>query len=128
MSSAWPNFALRSLCAINAFLPGGVRRTKAERILVYRMGNLGDIVVALPAFHALRRRFPEAHFTLITSPTKRGAPGAQEVLAKDDTFDDMILYYEDESSKPDFLRGLRQRLATAHFDLAVLLPGIGRWL
>ncbi|MCF6285479.1 MAG: glycosyltransferase family 9 protein [Candidatus Hydrogenedentes bacterium] len=123
MSSPWPNFALRSLCAINALLPGGVRHAEAERILVYRMGNLGDIVVALPAFHALRRHFPGAKITLITSPTKRGAPSAQEVLAKDDTFDDMIVYYEDESSKSDFLRAMRQRLSAARFDLAVLLPG-----
>jgi len=122
MSTGWPNGCLRALAALNARMPGGVRRDAPERILVYRMGNLGDIVVALPAFHALRARFPEAHMTLVTSPTKRGAPGAVEVLAKDPTFDDMIVYYDDESARPDFLRGLRRRLASARLDLAVLLP------
>jgi heptosyltransferase III len=117
-----PNLVLRGLVAAIAVLPGGVRRPSPEKILVYRMGNLGDIVVSLPAVHALRRRFPDARFSLVTSPTKRGAPGAIEVLAKDDTFDELIVYYGDESSKPDFLRNLRRRLADARYDLAVLLP------
>lgn len=116
------NRLLRGLTGLNARLPGGVRNPNPHHILVYRLGNLGDIVVSLPAFHALRLRFPAAHMTLLTSPTKRGAPGAQEVLAKDKTFDAMITYYDDESSRPNFLRSLRQRLVAKPIDLAVLLP------
>jgi ADP-heptose:LPS heptosyltransferase len=108
-----------------ALLPGGVH-PKADQdprsILVYRMGNLGDIVVALPAFHALRARYPEARMMLVTSPTKRGAPGAVEVLAKDDTFNEMIVYYADEAADPAFLKSLRRRIANANVDCAILLP------
>lgn len=118
----WPNRVLSAFNGIIKWLPGGNRRTEPERILVYRMGNLGDIVVALPAFHALRTRYPQVHLMLVTSPTKRGAPGAAEVLAKDDTFDEMIVYYIDESSDPSFLRKLRRQIAAARIDLAILLP------
>lgn len=118
----WPNRVLRLLNGAIAWIPGGTRRAAPERILVYRMGNLGDIVVALPALHALRARYPKAHLILVTSPTKRGAPGAAEVLAKDGTFDEMIVYYIDESSNPAFLCRLRSRIAAARIDLAILLP------
>lgn len=122
---SWPNRALRLFTWIIAHLPGGVRATPTQdprSILVYRLGNLGDIVVALPAFHALRERYPKARMMLVTSPTKRGAPGAVEVLAKDDTFDEMIVYYEDESGSPAFLKNLRSRLIAAKVDCAILLP------
>ena len=118
----WPNRILSLLNSVIKRLPGGNRRNDPERILVYRMGNLGDIVVALPAFHALRARYPDAHLMLVTSPTKRGAPGAAEVLAKDHTFDEMIVYYIDESSDPSFLRKLRRQITAARIDLAILLP------
>jgi len=110
---------------IIAHLPGGVHPKPDQdprSILVYRMGNLGDIVVALPVFHALRDRYPKARMMLVTSPTKRGAPGAVEVLAKDDTFDEMIVYYEDEASSPAFLKKLRRQIIAAKVDCAILLP------
>ncbi len=119
------NRFLDFLAWVIAHLPGGVHPTPKHHprsILVYRMGNLGDIVVALPAFHALRDRYPKARMMLVTSPTKRGAPGATEVLAKDDTFNEMIVYYEDEASSPAFLKKLRRQVAAAKVDCAILLP------
>lgn len=123
---SWPNQCLRALTWVIAHLPGGTRRKRnffdPESILIYRMGNLGDIVVALPAFHALRARFPRARMLLVTSPTKRGAPGAVEVLAKDTTFDETIVYYEDEAASIAFLKRLRHQIIAAKVDCAILLP------
>src|SRR5580700_11390134 len=39
-----------------------------RRIVVYRIGNIGDILVTLPALNAIRKRFPGAHIALLTSP------------------------------------------------------------
>lgn len=119
------NRFLALFAGVIAHLPGGVHPRAGQNpksILVYRMGNLGDIVVALPAFHALRVRYPEARMMLVTSPTRRGAPGAVEVLAKDDTFNEMIVYYADEAADPAFLKSLRRRIAAAKVDCAILLP------
>ncbi len=119
------NRFLDVLTRVISHLPGGVHpkpKQHPRSILVYRMGNLGDIVVALPAFKALRDRYPKARMMLVTSPTKRGAPGAIEVLAKDDTFDEMIVYYEDEASSPAFLKKLRRQIIAARVDCAILLP------
>jgi ADP-heptose:LPS heptosyltransferase len=119
------NRFLDVLTWVISHLPGGVHPNPKQHprsILVYRMGNLGDIVVALPAFKALRDRYPKARMMLVTSPTKRGAPGAVEVLAKDDTFNEMIVYYEDEASSPAFLKKLRRQITAAKVDCAILLP------
>jgi ADP-heptose:LPS heptosyltransferase len=78
--------------------------------------------VALPAFHALRRLYPDARMTFLTSPTRRRAPGAREVLAHDATFDEVIVYYKDESGQPGFLLDLYRKIRVLDIDLAVELP------
>ncbi len=104
-----------------ARMPLGRRRANPQRILVIRLGNLGDIICTLPAFHALRRRYPDAHLSLLTSPTKRGAPGAEHVLKNDRTFDEQKIYYDDESGRPVFLLELLGWLLRGRYDTVVLL-------
>ena len=36
------------------------------RVLVVRFGSLGDVVLATPVLRAIRRRYPEAHLTVVT--------------------------------------------------------------
>jgi len=108
------------MTALATLLPGGRRVDVPCSLLVVRWGNIGDIVVTLPAFHALRRLYPHARLVLLTTPTQRGVPGARELLANDKTFDDMIVYYQDESRNPSFLLDLRRKLSALHIDLAVL--------
>ncbi len=51
------------------------------RILIYRLGSLGDTVVALPCFHLIARRFPQAdRRTLTNLPVAARAPAMSEVL------------------------------------------------
>jgi ADP-heptose:LPS heptosyltransferase len=57
-----------------------------RRLLVVRLDNLGDVILATPAIHALRQALPEARITLLASPV-----GAQ-VAALDDDIDDTIVY------------------------------------
>lgn len=37
-----------------------------SKILIYRIGQLGDTIVSLPALWAIRRHFPKAHLTLLS--------------------------------------------------------------
>lgn len=39
----------------------------SDRVLIYRLGSLGDTIVALPAFHLIRRAFPRAERRLLTA-------------------------------------------------------------
>jgi heptosyltransferase-3 len=55
---------------------------KANRVLIYRLGSLGDTLVALPALHLVARAFPEAERRLLTNfPVNVKAPPAAAILA-----------------------------------------------
>lgn len=52
-----------------------------ERVLIYRLGSLGDTVVALPCFHLIAHAFPNAERRLLTNvPVHSKAPAAYSVL------------------------------------------------
>jgi hypothetical protein len=40
-----------------------------DRICIFRIGSVGDTVVALPCFHAIRREYWSAHLALPTNLT-----------------------------------------------------------
>jgi lipopolysaccharide heptosyltransferase III len=57
------------------------RRT--DRVLVYRLGSLGDTVVALPCFHLIARAFPGAERRVLTNlPEGPKAPALATVLGE----------------------------------------------
>jgi ADP-heptose:LPS heptosyltransferase len=52
-----------------------------RRVLVYRLGSLGDTLIALPSFHLIARAFPSAERRLLTNlPVAAKAPAAAAVL------------------------------------------------
>jgi len=54
---------------------------KGKRVLIYRLGSLGDTVVALPSLHLVARAFPDAERRLLTNvPVDVKAPPAAAVL------------------------------------------------
>ena len=54
-----------------------------ERVLIYRLGSLGDTVVALPALHLVRRAFPAAERRMLTNfPVSVKAPAAAAILGE----------------------------------------------
>jgi ADP-heptose:LPS heptosyltransferase len=93
-----------------------------RRILVFRIGNIGDILVTLPALDAIRARFHDAHIALLTSPGRQGAPGAEHILPPRKWFDELLAYHTpDLRSWKGRLRLLR-RLREGRFDLFIELP------
>jgi heptosyltransferase-3 len=52
-----------------------------RRILVHRLGSIGDFVVSIPCFHLIRRRFPGAEIHLLTNcPIEKRAAPAVSIL------------------------------------------------
>jgi len=52
-----------------------------KRVLIYRLGSLGDTLIALPAFHLVARAFPQAERRLLTNfPVNAKAPPAAAIL------------------------------------------------
>lgn len=55
--------------------------TKVSRVLIYRLGSLGDMAIAVPALRLVRRAFPTATCRLLTNmPVHAKAPAAAAVL------------------------------------------------
>ncbi len=59
--------------------------------LVYRIGGIGDTVIALPALWAIRKAFPEAKITYLTNSSNSGALVAESLLPKE-VYDEIISY------------------------------------
>ena len=52
-----------------------------RKVLIYRLGSLGDTMVALPALHLIERIFPEAERLLLTNvPVHAKSPAAWAIL------------------------------------------------
>jgi asparagine synthase (glutamine-hydrolysing) len=61
-------------------------------IVVFRIGQLGDTLVAMPAIEAIRKRFPEHRLLLLTDRQKTGYVSSWDVLRATGWFDDVIHY------------------------------------
>jgi ADP-heptose:LPS heptosyltransferase len=68
-----------------------------KNILVFRAGQLGDTIVSIPAFWAIRKAFPNAKMTLLSgvNPSKPNYVAAKNVLPKDSLFNDYLTYPTD---------------------------------
>ena len=70
-----------------------MRIDTAKRVLLYRLGSLGDTVVALPCFHLIARIFPNAERRLLTNiPVSSKAPGAALILGESGLVDSYMSY------------------------------------
>ncbi|HEY6111380.1 MAG TPA: asparagine synthase (glutamine-hydrolyzing) [Chthoniobacterales bacterium] len=103
--------------SVSAFQP--------NRILVFRIGQLGDTIVALPAMWLVRKHFPQARITLLCDRH----PGKRHVLASDllrgaGIFDDYLSYpvaQPGELMRQAHMAGLLASIRRGRFDTLVYL-------
>jgi len=64
-----------------------------HNVLVYRLGSLGDTVIALPCFHLIRRVYPHSRITLLTNhPISGKAAPAMAVLENSGLCNEAVNY------------------------------------
>ncbi|NBV25422.1 MAG: hypothetical protein EBS05_26350, partial [Proteobacteria bacterium] len=102
-------------------------------MLVFRIGQLGDTIVALPALWVLRRQFPQAHLTLLSDRhPRKNYVLAPDLLQRSGVVDAFAPYVVDDSPSGRLLRPLRMlgllwRLRRTGYDtLAYLAPSSRR--
>lgn len=81
-------------------------QAKAKKILVFRIGHLGDTLIALPAFWQLRNTFPESEITLLSNVDRRNPHylSAKSILPESGIFDAFLDY-------PTGVSGIKKALA-----------------
>jgi ADP-heptose:LPS heptosyltransferase len=91
------------------------------RLLIYRMGSLGDTVVALPVFHLIERAFPDSERRILTNfPVNSDAAPLQAVLG-DTGFAAGYFAYPIGTRSPQRLLSLRQEIRNWQPDAAIYL-------
>ena len=94
-----------------------------KRILVFRVGELGDTLIALPSLHAIRSTYPDAHITFLGNVNSNSKNvTAQQTIPASGLIDDWLSY----SVHRGGWRGLQSlallnRLRQGNFDTLVYL-------
>ena len=99
-----------------------------KNILMIRFKAIGDVVLTLPAVHAIRENFPDARISFFT--VKENAPLLQGFLEVDEVIAiDRAALKKPLRTVPQFF-GLLRRLRAGNFSLVIDLQGYGEtaWL
>jgi len=112
----------RFLDVISRFVFAPLGTGMPESILIYHVGNIGDIIVATPTYRAIRNAFPKISITLLTSPGRKGLPGAREIIQPLNLVDEIIIFYPDELTTAKKLFTFIKDLRRKRYDLLVYLP------
>ena len=75
--------------------------------------------------YAIRRAYPAAHLTLVTSPGKAGSVGARELLDGVSWIDEIVVYHAEDIATARGRLELVRNLRARKFDVWIELP-VGR--
>jgi heptosyltransferase-3 len=98
-----------------------------RRVLIYRLGSLGDTVAALPCFHLIARTFPSAERRLLTNfPVHAKAPSSAAVLGDSGLVHGYMRYTAGTRNPLELLR-LAVGIRRFRPDVLVYLTHIRPW-
>jgi heptosyltransferase III len=95
----------------------------AQRILIYRLGSIGDFVVSLPCLHLIRRNFPAARICLLTSREPDSRAATAETVLSGSGLVDSYIEYSLQTRRLGELQRLRKTIRQFGPDLFVYLAG-----
>jgi ADP-heptose:LPS heptosyltransferase len=70
------------------------RSRDKKTVLIFRIGQLGDTLIAMPAIHAIRNKYPDHRLVLLTDQyyNRSGYVSSWNVLGPTGWFDDVLFY------------------------------------
>lgn len=92
-----------------------------KRILIYRFGNLGDIVCAMPAMVAVRQFFPKAWIGFLTNKEMSGSPDPESILSGNNFLNEIITYNTTKLREPGYLLAFFKKMYSLKIDLMIYL-------
>jgi heptosyltransferase-2 len=110
---------LAAVCRPRPASPRDLQPAAVRSLLVVRQHNqMGDMVCALPALHALRLAYPGARLTFVTAPICR------ELLQGHPDIDRLLVFDKRDMWSPRRLVSFWQTLRTPRPDLAVVMTTV----
>lgn len=95
-----------------------------KNILIYRLGSLGDTVIALPCFHQIKKSFPDSHITLLTNrPVMSKAAPLEAVLGTQNFFHN-IISYPVGTRNPAVLLRLNREIRSLNIDTVINITAL----
>jgi ADP-heptose:LPS heptosyltransferase len=99
-----------------------------NNILIYRLGSLGDTVIALPCFHLIRKIYPDSKITILTNqPVSGKAAPAMAILENSGLCDDAISYPVGTRSTQELAK-VRQTIRQIQPQVLINLAAGRGWL
>jgi heptosyltransferase-3 len=97
--------------------------TSVKKVLIYRLGSLGDTTVALPCFHLIERAYPNSERILLTNfPVHAKAPASAAVLGESGLVHGYMRYTTGTRSMSELLRLAAEIRRFAPDVLVYLMP------
>ena len=100
-------------------IPGYKKKSDTPKLLIFRIGHLGDTLVSLPALWAIRKAYPNAHLALLSNSDKQNPQyiSATAVLPENGLIDEWITYPTNLGKTETVLSLLKliQNLFAVHF-------------
>src|SRR5438552_12139853 len=93
----------------------GPKRT-GPKVLIYRIGQLGDTIIALPALWAVRRAFPKARMTYLASDHPGSGYVAARSVLPEGLIDEWLTYSLESSGLVQGIARLWWALRQRRFD------------
>jgi len=101
--------------------PAG-RPGKIEHFCIHRVGQIGDMVCALPVIHAVRQEFPSVRITLLSGSGGRTNPGIENLKEALPWIDALEIYYSEDISNISGVIALCRQLRITKVDCWIALP------
>lgn len=99
-----------------------INLTAVRRILIFRIGELGDSLIALPSFRLIRDSFPDAHIALLSNLNSREKHVTPNQILPARFIDEWITYPSSFSGTRGFdMLTLLRTLRNANYDLLIYL-------
>ena len=93
----------------------------AKKVLIYRLGSLGDTVVALPAFHLIARAFPDSERRVLTNFPTTGKEAPIGIILEGSGLAQGFMSYPLGLRNPRQLFDLRKQIRRWKPDVLVYL-------
>ncbi len=92
------------------------------KILVYQVGNIGDLIVSTPVYMALRKKYHDAEITLLSSSGSRKYVGAEEIIKPLNLIDSFHAFSPDDFVSLKHYYTFYRTIRNTKYDLVVYLP------